>query len=214
MSTSYTTFIASGYGTIGYQEYAINLSGNVTQPVYANSTSTRNIPLTYIGNTITDLWPYGNGSAVANAVPPGYNFSSTGAFTPGTAALLYIPDSTTSYNNYYKLVSTSANTSTWENSYKTEVILTIECYSNVSANIQLTPFVSTTSNTSLNILNTQYQSGYVIKPFPEQTSITQVVYNDFDNTISNVGFYIRNYTASTQVTVSSAQLVVRQVLTN
>lgn len=186
------------------------VGNTVTLPVYANSTSTRNIPLKYVGNTISDLWPYGNGSVVANAIPPGYNINSTAAFTPANSAILYIPTSTASYDGYFKVIDSNTGSNAWGNTSLVEITLRLDCYSNTSnTQIQLTPFIYTSGNN--NQLQTQDQVIYNVAEFPKQTGIHMTYMQTLPTNITKVGWYIRNISSSTEVTVGSGSIDVIQI---
>jgi hypothetical protein len=216
MATDYTRLIQEGFqtGTFAQFDYGIaNIAGNtITLPVYANSTTTRNIPLKYVGNTIADLWPWANGSVTANAIPPGYNFTSTGPYEPLPALALFIPTTTSSFDGYFKVIESNSNATTWDDSYYAEITLTLTCFSNVgNTEIQLVPFLHTTGSNN-NVLTTNYLTVSDVKQFPKQSIISITNYVELGNTTDKVGYYIRNITANSEVTVNIGTIDIVQIV--
>jgi hypothetical protein len=176
-----------------------NFGGNLLIPVYANSTSTRNVPLIYPGYSITAgyEYPYLQGtSSTAN----GYAANSTAAFTPNASAILNIANSASSYQGWYKLIDVNlSNVQLTTN----EVIITessFQFFSDVAnVDFQLVPFARFSNDSSNNVLQTQYMNFYTTNPLGGLgVSITQA--SEASNTLIGFGYYLRNMNSGTDLT--------------
>jgi len=176
-----------------------NFGGNLRIPVYANSTSTRNIPLIYPGYSITAgyEYPYLQGtSTTAN----GYSANSTAAYTPNAAAILYIANSASSYQGWYKLIDVNLSGVQLTTN---EVIISessFQFFSNVAnVDFQLVPFARFSNDSSNNVLQTQYMNFYTTNPLGGLgVSVTQA--SRAANTLIGFGYYVRNMNNGTDLT--------------
>jgi len=176
-----------------------NAGGNLQVPVYANSTSTRNIPLIYPGYAITAgyEYPYLQGTATtAN----GYNANSTAPYTPVNSALLYISNSASSLEGWYKLIDVNlSNVQLTTN----EVIIaesSFQFFSDVAnVNFQIAPFARFSNDSSNNVVQTQYMNFYTTNLLGGLgVSINQA--QGAANTLVGFGYYIRNMDSGTDLT--------------
>jgi hypothetical protein len=126
--------------------------GNI--PVAVTSTSTRNIPLIYPGNSSVAVWPYGNGTS-STAV--GYGANSTAAFLPAQASLLTLPAGTDGQLNWYQALNKDVSSVSWATGNSILITMAFSMYSDIgtTSRMQFAPYVAFASNSGNNVIQTQ-----------------------------------------------------------
>lgn len=126
--------------------------GNI--PVAVTSTSTRNIPLIYPGNSSVAVWPYGNGTS-STAV--GYGANSTAAFLPAQASLLTLPAGTDGQLNWYQALNKDVSNVAWVSGNSILINMSFSMYSDIgtTSRMQFAPYVAFASNSGNNVIQTQ-----------------------------------------------------------
>jgi hypothetical protein len=145
-----------GGGVVTVNEgYAIpNFANNGAYiPVYANSTSTRNVPLIYPANSSVAVWPYANATSSTTV---GYGANSTSAFLPAQAALLTINATTDGNLSWYRAIDKNVANVAWIAGNNIQITTSFEVYANSGNNkIQFAPFVAFSNDTANNVIQTQ-----------------------------------------------------------
>jgi hypothetical protein len=186
-----------------------NYGGALRVPIAASGTSTRNIPLIYPGADpgASYIFPYAQGTATtAN----GYSTTSTAAWTPATSALLYVSTGVNSFQNWYRLISVNLSSVTW---LTTEVIVsqgTFNVYGDLTDVVyQIVPYARFSNDTGNYVLQTQYLQSY--STALEPTSVASFTINlEAAAEVIEVGAFIRNITASSNLTVYAGTYAVQQ----
>jgi hypothetical protein len=209
---SFNQLSPSATGAVVVTSYDVpNAGGSLQIPVAATSTTTRNIPLIYPGSApgASYIFPYAQGTATtAN----GYAANSTAAWTPAISTLLYISTSLSSYQNWYKLIGVDLSSVTWDD---TELIISQGTF-NVSSDTattlyQIVPYVRFSNDAGNNVLQTQYLQTYTTTNADPYTSIASFTINlQASSEVIEVGGFIRNITASSNLTVYAGTYAVQQ----
>lgn len=177
-------------------------------PVYANSTAQRSIPLIYIGNDpgANYIWPfYQNTSTTAN----GYVANSTAAWTPDNAAILQGNwNANTLPGDWYELTNVVFIPITDANNQVMNQTITVYAYGN-TANVafQLVPFIGYSYSNTVYLQTEKISTCYTNNAVPQSVGCTLInVYKPFIYQFGNLdydlaGYYIRNITANTELTV-------------
>ena len=191
-----------------------NFGGTIRTPVSVTSTSTRNVPLIYPGVAVSSgvQFPYAQGSAVDTFPPQGYTVNSTSAWNPVDAALLYLTNSADGYDNWYKLIKVDLQYVPWTTAEAIVSQATFNFYTDTANTVyQLVPYTKFSNQASYDVLQTQYMTQYKISdafPFTNPASLT--LNNAAASTVVEIGFYVRNITAGSNLTCYSGTYAVRQ----
>jgi hypothetical protein len=185
-----------------------------TPPVSVTSTSSRNIPLIYPGVSIagSQEFPYANGTSSASS-PQGYITNSTGAWTPPSAALLYLTRSTgDGFLGWYKIIFNDLSYITWTTD---EIVVSqaqLNLYSDTAGTtFQITPYVRFSNQANYDVLQTHFQSSYYIPYAFPFTTIATPVYNGVAAAeVIEFGYYIRNLTVGSNITCFDGTMSSRQ----
>lgn len=177
-------------------------------PVYANGTSTRNVPLIFVGADPGGnyIYPYYQGTSdTAN----GYLANSTSAWNPDNASYIsgnYLANQIA--NSWYLLSSRSFSSDAVGKAVTSTV--TFQVFGNVAnVQFQVVPWIGNSSNGTAT-LYTSLLNGYkVLDAAPNTSSYTVTTFFGGVASSENVlGWHIRNITGSSELTVFSLQHVV------
>jgi hypothetical protein len=196
--------------------YAINnqKTGTVTLPVLASSTIDRDIPLIYTGTApnVNYIWPYGQGTAVSTYPPAGYGGNSTAPFLPVDAALIAIPFSYTSYDDYYQLISVDLTQTT----LTTDEIIVLQAqfqfYTDTpNTRIMIVPYGAFVAGGLVFYLQTQFASFYTLGDvFPYTHTISVNTVDNVEGEAYSVGYFIKVLTTGAQVTCMNGAMATKQ----
>jgi hypothetical protein len=188
-----------------------NYGSSLQIPVSATSTTSRNIPLIYPGSDpgSSYIFPYAQGTA---STTNGYSANSTAPWTPASSALLYISTSLNSYQNWYKLIGVNLSSVAWQT---TQLIISQGTF-NVSSDTantlyQIVPYARFSNDTGRYTLQTQYLQTYITSNANPYTAIASFTINlRAAAEVIEVGAFIRNITASSNLTVYAGTYAVQQ----
>lgn len=179
-------------------------------PVYANSTSTRNIPIVIPAIANVGIWPYAQGTSnTAN----GYASNSTGIFTPTGAALLYLnKDTEEGFQGWYKVITIPVSNVGWSDGESVVTTISASLLSSDTVNetsLQIVPFIATPNSGNDNILQTHdlFQENFLTLGSMTRTFAIEAQIAAGD--ITRIGFYARAI-ANIDVTIYSASYVLEQ----
>ena len=188
-----------------------NYGGSLQIPVSATSTTTRNIPLIYPGVSVanTVLFPYAQGTSSTTI---GYSANSTSAWTPNTSALLYIANSASSYDGWYKLIDVNLSNVDWTTDELIVSQLQFNWYTDTANTwVQIVPYARFSNDAGNNVVQTQYMTMKKITDvFPYTDTISLTYNNPASSTVIGTGVYVRNITPSSNLTVYTGTYAVSQ----
>ena len=190
------TTVIEGYNIPNFSTGVSNI------PVYANSTSTRNIPLIYPGDNTVTIWPWLVGTS---STLDGYAANSTGSFTPTGASLLYIPASTDGALNWYTAITKNVSNVAWVTGNNVLITASFQFYAPAGGYsiMQFAPFIATTSSGGNNIIQTQDQWIVDFDTFGETSQSFAREVQLVSSGITRFGVYARSI-GNTDVAISSA----------
>ena len=166
-------------------------------------------PVIIPGATIpsTDLFAYANGTATTTAY---YAANSTGPWTPAQASQLLITDGD---NYWWKLIETDLSAVTLTTDEYINTYGTIQVYSDTpNTVIQICQYGHFTSSPTYDILQTQHIAEVTIgQVFPHVQQISINWWGSAISTLDGFGYYIRNTTLGSNVTVYTGSLFTQQL---
>ena len=200
----------------GSYVYGINnpAANTVTTPSNISSfganikTANFQVPKYIIGSNVgaNYIWPYVQGTSTTSN---GYLANSTSSLQPANACLLNITNGT---DNWYVLDYTDLTFN--GNSYITSDPLQANAeycfYANVDANIQITQFLTTSTNSTIMIANTASFGQYELKA--NAPTFLNIMHGGSTSNCDGTGFLIRNMTSNSNVTIMSCFLTAQAVL--
>jgi len=176
-------FLSQGFGIPNFD------ANTTTVPVYANSTSQRNIPIILPEESVAPAWPYGQG---LSSTLDGYGANSTGPFTPAAAALLYMTPATEGLNGWYKVIELDCSNANWSDGEATQTLISAQLYNGGGIGVvQLCPYIATASAGNVNTLQTH---SMFVEQFNTYGSITQINFAELqiaNSDLARVGYYAR-----------------------
>jgi hypothetical protein len=208
-SVTYTNMTPAGLGGLGGVRFTVpnRIANTVTPPVNVTSTTTRNIPVYIIGNTVasTNWYPYYQGTSTLSSGNDGNNYytaSSTSSFYPADASQIVLLDGD---DHWYKIMfknfgANSVSTSDQLNFYSAFQLLS----DTNNTVIQFVPAVSFSGSSFDGALTENMGTITLQANLPQLITFNTSVYGTA--TLDEGSIYIRNITAGANLIIPYGQL--------